>query len=61
LPIVFFANTRVELVHKHCGRGFVTVQPVKKGYSKALADGYLQEVKRLASNKNIHQPGRFQE
>ena len=39
----------------------VTVQLVKKGYSKALADGYLQEVKRLASNKNIHQPGRFQE
>ena len=27
----------------------VTVQPVKKGYSKALSDGYLQEVKRLAS------------
>ena len=38
----------------------VTVQLVKKSYPKALSDGYLQEVKRLASNKNIHQTGLFQ-
>ncbi len=39
---------------------FVTVQPVKRNYLIALSDGYLQEVKRLASNKNIHWIGRFQ-
>ena len=36
----------------------VIVQPVKKGYSKALADGYLLEVKRLASKQiSISQGG----
>ncbi len=36
----------------------VIVQPVKKGCSKALADGYLHEVKRLASKQiSISQGG----
>jgi len=34
--------------------------PLKKVIPKALSDGYLQEVKRLASKKNIHQTGRCQ-
>ena len=29
----------------------VTIQPVKRSYLKALSDGYLQEVKRLASKQ----------
>jgi len=39
---------------------FVIVQSVKSRYLKALSDGYFQEVKRLASKKNIYQTGRRQ-
>ena len=36
----------------------VIVQPVKRSYLKALSDGYLQEVKRIASKQiSIRQGG----
>jgi len=40
---VFDSNNLSKLI--------VIVQPVKRSYLKALSDGYLQEVKRLASKQ----------